>query len=122
MGGRRLRALLAVLLLYPNGVVPADRLIDELWSEDAPDRAAASLRVNVSRLRKALPQDVLTFVGATAVFDEDDALHHRIETILGQACGASAVALPSQACGSRAARGADRAAGSGAGTRPASGR
>ena len=28
----------------------------------------------------------------TAVFDEDDALHERIETILGAACGAHAVA------------------------------
>jgi DNA-binding SARP family transcriptional activator len=49
-----------VLLLHPNEVVPADRLIDELWGEDSPEDAAAALRVNVSRLRKALPQDVLT--------------------------------------------------------------
>jgi DNA-binding SARP family transcriptional activator len=60
MGGPRPRALLAVLLLHPNEVVAADRLIDELWGEDSPERAAAALRVNVSRLRKALPQDVLT--------------------------------------------------------------
>ena len=50
------RALLAVLLLHPNEVVPADRLIDELWGEDSPEDAAAALRVNVSRLRKALPR------------------------------------------------------------------
>jgi DNA-binding SARP family transcriptional activator len=60
LGGPKPRALLAVLLLHPNEVVPADRLIDELWGEDSPERAAAALRVNVSRLRKALPQDVLT--------------------------------------------------------------
>jgi DNA-binding SARP family transcriptional activator len=60
LGGRKPRALLAVLLLHPNEVVPADRLIDELWGEDSPEDAAAALRVNVSRLRKALPQDVLT--------------------------------------------------------------
>jgi DNA-binding SARP family transcriptional activator len=59
LGGPKPRALLAVLLLHPNEVVPADRLIDELWGEDSPERAAAALRVNVSRLRKALPQDVL---------------------------------------------------------------
>ena len=57
--GPRPRALLAVLLLHPNEVVPADRLIDELWGEDAPESAAAALRVNVSRLRKVLPKDVL---------------------------------------------------------------
>ncbi len=57
LGGRKLRALLALLLLHPNEVVPADRLIDELWGEDSPEDAAAALRVNVSRLRKALPED-----------------------------------------------------------------
>ena len=60
LGGHKLRALLAVLLLHPNEVVPVDRLIDELWGEDSPERAVAALRVNVSRLRKALPRDVLT--------------------------------------------------------------
>jgi DNA-binding SARP family transcriptional activator len=60
VGGRRPRALLAVLLLHPNEVVSADRLIDELWGEDSTERAHAALRVNVSRLRKALPQDMLT--------------------------------------------------------------
>ena len=59
LGGPRPRALLAALLLHPNEVVPAERLVDELWGEDSPDRAGAALRVNVSRLRKALPQDVL---------------------------------------------------------------
>ena len=60
LGGPRPRALLAVLLLHANEVVPADRLIDELWGQDSPADAAAALRVNVSRLRKALVHDVLT--------------------------------------------------------------
>jgi DNA-binding SARP family transcriptional activator len=59
LGGRKPRTLLAVLLLRANEVVPADRLIDELWGEDSPEDAAAALRINVSRLRKALPEDVL---------------------------------------------------------------
>ena len=59
LGGPKPRALLALLLLHSNEVVPADRLIDELWGEDSPDDAAAALRVNVARLRKALPQDVI---------------------------------------------------------------
>ena len=59
LGGPKQRALFAVLLLSPNEVVPTDRLIDELWGEDLPERAAAALRVIVSRLRKALPQEVL---------------------------------------------------------------
>jgi DNA-binding SARP family transcriptional activator len=60
LGGPKPRSLLTLLLLHPNEVVPTDRLIDELWGEDSPEDAAAALRVNVSRLRKALPQDVLT--------------------------------------------------------------
>jgi predicted ATPase/DNA-binding SARP family transcriptional activator len=57
--GPKPRALLAVLLLHANEVVSADRLIDELWGEDSPESAAGALRVNVSRLRSALPQDVV---------------------------------------------------------------
>ena len=60
LGGPKLRGLLAVLLLRPNEVVPTERLIDELWGEDSPERAAAALRVNISRLRKALPRETLT--------------------------------------------------------------
>jgi DNA-binding SARP family transcriptional activator len=60
LGGPKPRALLALLLLHPNEVVPTDRLIDELWGDDSPERAADALRVHVSRLRKALPADVLT--------------------------------------------------------------
>jgi DNA-binding SARP family transcriptional activator len=60
LGGRRPRALLAVLLLHPNEVVSADRLIDELWGDDSLEDAAAALKVVVCRLRKALPPDVVT--------------------------------------------------------------
>jgi DNA-binding SARP family transcriptional activator len=59
LGGPKPRALLALLLLHVNEVVPTDRLIDELWGEDSPEDAASALRVNVSRLRKSLSQDVL---------------------------------------------------------------
>lgn len=52
--GKRERTLLARLLLSPNRVVSADRLIDELWAGDPPDAATRVLRVYVHRLRKAL--------------------------------------------------------------------
>ncbi|NNC93395.1 MAG: AfsR/SARP family transcriptional regulator, partial [Acidimicrobiia bacterium] len=48
------RALLAVLLLSPGRVVSADRLIDELWGDDAPAGGAKTLRYHVSKLRDAL--------------------------------------------------------------------
>jgi DNA-binding SARP family transcriptional activator len=86
LGGPRPRALLAVLLLHPNEVVPADRLIDELWGEDSPEDAAAALRVNVSRLRKALPQDVLTTrsPGYIIRVDSDELDLHRFERMVDE--------------------------------------
>ena len=42
------------MLLHANEVVSSDRLIEELWGEQPPARAAKSLQVQVSRLRKAL--------------------------------------------------------------------
>ena len=86
LGGPKPRALLAVLLLHANEVVPADRLIDELWGKDSPEDAAAALRVNVSRLRKALPQDVLTTRSPGYVLRvEPDALDlHRFERLVDE--------------------------------------
>jgi DNA-binding SARP family transcriptional activator/class 3 adenylate cyclase/tetratricopeptide (TPR) repeat protein len=54
LGGTRERAVLALLLLSPNRVVSAERLAEDLWGDDPPERAVHSLRVFVSRLRKAL--------------------------------------------------------------------
>ena len=55
VAGAKRRALLAVLLLaHRDGVVTADRLIDELWGEQPPATAAKSLQVHVSQLRIAL--------------------------------------------------------------------
>jgi DNA-binding SARP family transcriptional activator len=54
LGGTRQRAVLAVLLLHANQAVSSDRLIDELWGDEPPKAAAASIRVFVSELRKAL--------------------------------------------------------------------
>ncbi len=54
LGGMKQRALLAILLLNANEVVSADRLIDELWGERAPESGRSALQVRVSQLRKAL--------------------------------------------------------------------
>jgi DNA-binding SARP family transcriptional activator len=86
VGGPRPRALLALLLLHPNEVVPADRLIDELWGEDSTEGAAGALRVNVSRLRKALPQKVLTtrLPGYVIRVEPDGLDLHRFERLVDQ--------------------------------------
>ena len=54
LGGSKLRALLALLLLHANETLSSERLIDELWGEQPPATAAKTLQVHVSRLRKAL--------------------------------------------------------------------
>jgi DNA-binding SARP family transcriptional activator len=59
--GQRQRALLAILLLRPNRVVPAEALVELLWGETPPKTALTSLHNAVSHLRKALgPSLVLT--------------------------------------------------------------
>jgi DNA-binding SARP family transcriptional activator/ABC-type branched-subunit amino acid transport system substrate-binding protein/streptogramin lyase len=54
LGGPKQRAVLALLLLSANRVVSRDRLIDELWPDQAADSADHALRLQISRLRKAL--------------------------------------------------------------------
>ncbi|MGZ8793700.1 MAG: AfsR/SARP family transcriptional regulator [Gaiellaceae bacterium] len=55
------RALLALLLLHRNRVVPTETLIDELWGDEPPARATKTLQVYVSQLRKELgPERLLT--------------------------------------------------------------
>ena len=43
-----------MLLLEANRLVPAHRLIDELWGEALPADPPAALRTQISRLRRAL--------------------------------------------------------------------
>ena len=54
LGQAKQRALLALLLLHRNRLVPRERLIDELWSAKPPPAAAKALNVYVSGLRKVL--------------------------------------------------------------------
>jgi DNA-binding SARP family transcriptional activator len=54
IGGPKLRALLAILLLRANESVQRDVVVHELWGEQPPADAQGSLDVYVSRLRKAL--------------------------------------------------------------------
>jgi DNA-binding SARP family transcriptional activator/predicted ATPase len=54
LGRPKQRALLAVLLVHANRVVALDRLIEELWGDQHPPQATASLQAYVSNLRRAL--------------------------------------------------------------------
>src|SRR5215471_6141509 len=54
VSGPKQRALLALLLLSANRVVPRERLLAELFVELGPTSADHALRNQMSRLRKAL--------------------------------------------------------------------
>ena len=56
VGGPKQRALLALLLCRANRVVSRDQLIDELLADQPAGTADRILRVQVSRLRKALAE------------------------------------------------------------------
>jgi DNA-binding SARP family transcriptional activator/tetratricopeptide (TPR) repeat protein len=54
LGGRKPRALLAVLILRRRQIVAIDELIEAVWGNDPPKTADHSVQVYVSDLRKAL--------------------------------------------------------------------
>ncbi|MGC4799093.1 BTAD domain-containing putative transcriptional regulator [Micromonospora saelicesensis] len=85
VGGPRLRALLALLLLDAGRVVSAERLIDGLYGEHPPRGAANALQSQVSRLRQALPTeyDPVEFhpAGYRLAVDPDDVDAYRFERL-----------------------------------------
>jgi DNA-binding SARP family transcriptional activator len=54
LGGRRQRAVLALLIIARGSVVTRDRLVEGLWGGTPPPSAAASLHAHVSHLRRCL--------------------------------------------------------------------
>jgi tetratricopeptide (TPR) repeat protein/DNA-binding SARP family transcriptional activator len=58
LGSARARTLLAMFLLTPRAMVPAETLIDRLWDTRPPPKARESLSVYVARLRSSLRRAV----------------------------------------------------------------
>src|SRR4051794_34148462 len=52
LGGSRQRALLAVLVLRANELVPTSRLVEELWGERPPPTATKTVQGDGSQHRK----------------------------------------------------------------------
>jgi DNA-binding SARP family transcriptional activator len=63
LGGPRQRAVLALLLLHAGEAVPADRLIEEIWSGSPPEGAAGTLQSYVSKLRRELGRETIVTRG-----------------------------------------------------------
>jgi DNA-binding SARP family transcriptional activator len=73
LGGRNQRALLALLLLHADEVVPTDRMIEAVWGERPPRTALTSLQNSVSQLRKLLgPERIVTKPPGYALRLRDD--------------------------------------------------
>jgi DNA-binding SARP family transcriptional activator len=58
LGPGRVRSILAMLLLAPRTVVPAETLIDRLWDTRPPPKARESLSAYVARLRSSLRESL----------------------------------------------------------------
>ena len=100
LGGAKPRALLALLLLHANEVVPRERLIEALWPERAPGEAEHSLDVQISRLRKAFGPDALlrTRSGGYVLEVEPEAIDaSRFERLLDAGRDANAADEPHEA-------------------------
>ncbi|MEV7966273.1 winged helix-turn-helix domain-containing protein [Sphaerisporangium sp. NPDC088356] len=59
IGGRRLRALLALLLLSPGRTVPFATLVSGVWETEPPSGVGNALQALVSRLRATLGRDLV---------------------------------------------------------------
>jgi len=100
VGGAKQRALLAILALHANEVVPADRLIAQLWPRDAPESAISTLQGYVSRLRKVLDlngsnggQSIIAFraPGYVLTVPPEQIDARRFERIVGEAEARAAI-------------------------------
>jgi predicted ATPase/DNA-binding SARP family transcriptional activator len=63
LGGPKQQSVLAVLIVRAGQAVSRDDLIDEVWSERAPEGVRNTLQAYASRLRQALGPDSITNVG-----------------------------------------------------------
>ena len=54
LGAPRQRAIMAMLLLEANHIVPVNRLVDAVWDDDPPVTAKSQIQICVSALRRLL--------------------------------------------------------------------
>jgi DNA-binding SARP family transcriptional activator len=87
VGRGRQRALLAILLLRANQIIPTERLIDDLWGGEPPSTAPKMVQMYVAELRRALGKDVLTTAspGYTLRVEEHELDLDRFERLVGEA-------------------------------------
>ena len=90
LGAPKPRVLLTRLLLDANRVVPADRLVEDLWDGEPPPSSAQTLQSYVSQLRKVIGSDrVVTEAGGyRLVVGHDESDLDRFEALATQGVAA----------------------------------
>lgn len=87
LGPARQRCVLAALLVEPSAAVPADRLIERVWADRAPQRVRGALHSHLTRLRRALPGVPIPHGpgGYVLRVDEEAVDLHRFRALVRQA-------------------------------------
>jgi predicted ATPase/DNA-binding SARP family transcriptional activator len=88
IGGRLVRALLILLALDANRVVPAYSLIERLWADERPADAANALQSLVSRLRGALRDAGPGLIESSPAGYRLAVPTHEVDAIAFEACAA----------------------------------
>ncbi|MFI1566912.1 BTAD domain-containing putative transcriptional regulator [Streptomyces sp. NPDC020490] len=79
LGGRRQRAVLALLLVAHGEVVPADRLVDALWGSQAIRNPVGVLHTYVSHLRRQLEPGRIARARGTVLVREEPGYALRVD-------------------------------------------
>ncbi|WP_431190742.1 BTAD domain-containing putative transcriptional regulator [Mycobacterium senriense] len=89
--GAKPRAILTMLGLHCGSVVPADTLVELLWSQDPPRTAAKALQTHISSLRRTLGDGFVLTQGAGWVLaqSEVDASWYKSAARLGRDAAAA---------------------------------
>jgi predicted ATPase/DNA-binding SARP family transcriptional activator len=99
LGAPKQRALLALLLLHANEVVPRERLVDAVWGDAPPRSAVQSLQVYVHALRRSLGADRVETrgTGYRLLLEPDELDLARFERLVERGSEALASARPAEA-------------------------
>ena len=99
VAGARRRALLVRLLVSANELVPASRLVEDLWAEESSAATASTLQSHISLLRKALGPGRLVGRDGGYVLDvaDDELDARRFEAEASQARDALGAGNPASA-------------------------
>lgn len=99
VGRRKERAVLALLLVAAGRTVSLDRIVDQIWGDEPPDRATSSLHAYISNLRRSLEPDrpprapatrlVTRPPGYALLVERDEVDAHRFESLVADAATAA---------------------------------